>query len=219
MIANCTKIGVLFDLDGVLIDSERKYSLIWKRINEDFPTGIEHLESVIKGTTLPDILTRYYPDENIRKQVAERCVYEEANMVYDMCEGALELISALKNKGIPMAMVTSSDAVKMGHLWNQHPDLKGYFSTIIDAEKVVKSKPDPEGYLKAAAAIDAEPCNCIVFEDSYQGVKAGKSAGAFVIGIAGTVEKCRLEEYADIVIDSLLEVKVDRLITLINERR
>lgn len=217
--ANMLKIGALFDLDGVLIDSERKYSQIWKRINEDFPTGVENLENVIKGTTLPDILKRYFPDENIRKQVAVRCVEEEQNMVYDFCDGVIELLDTLKAKNIPIAMVTSSDAVKMNHLWQQHPTFKSYFDTIIDAEKVVKSKPDPEGYLKAASEIGVNPENCIVFEDSYQGVKAGKSAGAYVVGITGTIDKCLLETIADVVVESIKDINFDNLIVTLQERK
>ncbi len=210
--ANSLKIGFLFDLDGVLIDSEYKYSLIWKKINEDFPTGIENLEDVIKGTTLPDILSRYYPDEKIRAQVAERCVYEENNMIYDFCNGAINLLTELKANNYPIALVTSSDSVKMNHLWQQHPSFKSFFTSIIDAEKVTKSKPDPEGYLKAASELGIPAKHCIVFEDSIQGVKAGKAAGAYVIGINGTVDSSLLSLYADDILDSLENLDINHLI-------
>ena len=210
--ANSLKIGFLFDLDGVLIDSEYKYSLIWKKINEDFPTGIENLEDVIKGTTLPDILSRYYPNEKIRVQVAERCVYEENNMIYDFCNGAINLLTELKANNYPIALVTSSDSVKMNHLWQQHPSFKSFFTSIIDAEKVTKSKPDPEGYLKAASELGIPAKHCIVFEDSIQGVKAGKAAGAYVIGINGTVDSSLLSLYADDILDSLENLDINHLI-------
>ena len=161
----------------------------------------------------------YFPDENIRKQVAVRCVEEEQNMVYDFCDGVIELLDTLKAKNIPIAMVTSSDAVKMNHLWQQHPTFKSYFDTIIDAEKVVKSKPDPEGYLKAASEIGVNPENCIVFEDSYQGVKAGKSAGAYVVGITGTIDRCILETIADVVVESIKDINFDNLIVTLQERK
>lgn len=215
---NKFKIGILFDLDGVLIDSERKYSEIWRRINEDFPTGVENLERVIKGTTLPDILMRYFPDETIRKQVAERCVYEEANMSYDLNDGVEKLLEEIKERDIPMAMVTSSDAVKMDHLWELLPDLKNYFTTIIASEQVIRSKPDPEGYLKAANNINVEPRNCIVVEDSVQGIKAGKNAGALTVGIAETMGKEAIEDIADIVIETISEFNLDDTLRILAER-
>lgn len=216
--SNRKKIGILFDLDGVLIDSERKYSEIWRRINEDYPTGVKNLERVIKGTTLPDILMRYFPDETIRKQVAERCVYEEANMTYELNVGAKELLEEIKRRGIPMAMVTSSDAVKMAHLWELLPDLRQYFDTIIASEQVTRSKPDPEGYLKAAHNIGVEATNCIVVEDSLQGIKAGKNAGALTIGITETMGRETIEGAADIIIDSISELNLDYSIAKLIER-
>lgn len=216
--SNRKKTGILFDLDGVLIDSERKYSEIWRRINEDYPTGVKNLERVIKGTTLPDILMRYFPDETIRKQVAERCVYEEANMTYELNVGAKELLEEIKRRGIPMAMVTSSDAVKMAHLWELLPDLRQYFDTIIASEQVTRSKPDPEGYLKAAHNIGVDATNCIVVEDSLQGIKAGKSAGALTIGITETMGRETIKGAADIIIDSISELNLDYSIAKLIER-
>lgn len=212
---NHSDIGVLFDLDGVLIDSEQKYSQLWRNIDKEFPTGIPHFERVIKGTTLPDILQRYFPNENIRRQVELRCIDGESNMTYEMTPGAIVLLETLKLRKIPAAMVTSSDNVKMRHLWTILPNLRNYFSTVIASEDVTRSKPDPEGYLKAAERIGVAPQRCIVVEDSVQGVKAGKAAGAFVVGMTETMGRMAIERVADTVLDSLEDFELDKYIEII----
>ena len=73
---------------------------------------------------------------------------------------------------------------------------------MVCAESIKHSKPDPEGYLLGANLIGANPARCAVFEDSVQGVTAGRRAGAFVTGVAGTVGAERLEEYSDMIVSS-----------------
>lgn len=200
--------AVLFDLDGVLIDSEREYTKIWETIEKNFPTGIDNFAIKIKGTTLEDILDRYFPDSKVRKEVEIMLYKLEGEMVYQYCPGARELLISLKNRGIPMALVTSSNSDKMEHLYRDIPEIKEFFKSIIVGEMVVESKPSPEGYLKAAAAIGIDPTQCIVVEDSLQGVRAGKNAGAYVVGIAGTLPAATLAVEADIVVNNISEIKI-----------
>lgn len=196
----------LFDLDGVLIDTETTYSGIWRDIEKQFPTGVENFDKVIKGTTLEDILSRYFSGEGVREKV-EKLLYEaEDKMRYTYCPYALDLLAILNAEGIPCAMVTSSDDKKMDHLRREMPELIPLFSTIIDGSQVTRSKPDPEGYLSAAAKLGVDSQDCVVVEDSLQGVKAGRNAGAFVIGVAGTLPADTLAPHVDIVVHSLQEV-------------
>lgn len=208
---NYDNIACLFDLDGVLIDSERMYTKIWEAIEKEFPTGVENFAYKIKGTTLEDILDRYFPDPEIRKKVTNEIYRLEGMMIYGPKPGAMELLDSLKRRGIPLALVTSSNDLKMAHLWYDMPGLKGEFDTIITGDEVKESKPNPEGYLKAAAQVGVEPCRCAVFEDSLQGVKAGKAAGAYVVGVAGTLKAEDIAPYSDIVVDTLEGFDVDNL--------
>lgn len=196
----------LFDLDGVLIDSESEYTRIWRKINDCFPTGVSDFAIKIKGTTLDKILNDNYPDADIRAQVVKMLYEEEQRIVYRYCDGARDLLEFMRIKEMPHALVTSSNEYKMGRLYEAIPEFRNFFSVIIDSSKVSRSKPDPEGYLKAASELGVRAQDCIVVEDSVQGVKAGKSAGAYVIGMAGTVGREALQPYADIVIDSLSEL-------------
>lgn len=211
------KIGFLFDLDGVLIDSERRYTEIWGEINQLIPTGVMGFEHKIKGTTLEDILTCYFSEEN-RPEVVRILKEREQNMVYDYCRGAEKFLSQIRQAGLRSAIVTSSNEVKMSRLWDQMPHLRDFFTAVIDGNMVSRSKPDPEGYLKGASAIGASPESCVVFEDSLQGVKAGKAAGAYVVGIAGTLPAATIRPYCDTVINTLDEIDLDQLILLLHKR-
>lgn len=210
-------IGCLFDLDGVLVDSERIYTKIWEAIEEQWPTGVENFPYKIKGTTLEDILERYFREE-VREDVTNEVIRLEGMMVYGPMPGAMEFLDSLCDKGIPRALVTSSNDLKMEHLWMDIPDLKEKFNVVITGDEVTNSKPDPEGYIKAAASLGIDPRRCAVFEDSLQGVKAGKTAGAFVVGIAGTLKASDIAPYSDIVVNAVDDINIDRLEEILKSR-
>lgn len=211
------KIAFLFDLDGVLIDSEKEYTRIWEEIDKHFPTGVENFPLLIKGQTLNKILTDHY-SENIRPQVSDLLHLLEKQMVYSYCPGAREFLETLKSRGHSIAVVTSSDEVKMSHLYEDVKDFEEKINLLIDATKVERSKPDPQGYLLAAQGLNADIRNCVVFEDSVQGVKAGRASGAYVIGITGTKTREELSPHSDIVVESLAEIDLNGLETILKTR-
>ena len=212
------KIGFLFDLDGVLIDSENTYTRIWTEIDRQFPTGVDNFAHAIKGTTLDSILSKYYPSPDIQKQVISVIEEKESAMEYDYTPGAFRMLSTLREENVPTALFTSSDDKKMSHLWAQHPELKSFLDVIVLGVDVKKSKPDPEGYLMAADALGVKTSNCVVFEDSLQGVKAGRSSGAYVVGVAGTLPKECIAPYSDIVVDTLEDIDIHRIIEILSAR-
>lgn len=210
--------GFLFDLDGVLIDSESEYTKIWETVNNEYPTGISSLASCIKGCTLDKILDDHYPDPSIRKKVVERLYELEKKMKYNYLPGAYELLCNLKERKIPIALVTSSNDVKMAHLVEELPEITSFFTHIVTADQISNSKPDPEGYLLGAKKIGRNILNCVVFEDSLQGVKAGRNSGAFVIGVAGTLSRETISPFADYVVNSLDEINLEQLILTLSNR-
>lgn len=209
--------GVLFDLDGVLVDSEREYTLIWERINKEFPTDVPNFAERIKGTTLENILSLHYPDPEVRKNVERRLLEEESKMVYRYCPGAHELLEDLRRSNVPMALFTSSNEIKMDHLYNDIPGIKDYFDVIITGDMVRHSKPDPEGYLKAARELGLKNGKWVVVEDSLQGVKAGKASGGSVMGVAGTLPAEVLAPYCNEVVETLDGIDTALLHSLINK--
>lgn len=212
------KIGFLFDLDGVIIDSESEYDKIWEEIDRCFPTGVENLAKKIKGCTLPKILNDYYPDKKIQDKVASRLHEMESQMKYDYIDGSEEFLALLRSKGCATALVTSSLTDKMQNLVSQIPNILSYFDFVVTGDLVTKSKPSPEGYLKAAGRIEREAHYCIVFEDSLQGVMAGRAADAFVVGMYGTLEAEKIAPYSDILVGSLSELHLDDLIEQVLNR-
>lgn len=125
---NSETIGFLFDLDGVLIDSEREYTRIWSEIDRKYPTGIENFAIKIKGQTLPEILNKHYPPE-LHQAVTDELNRMEQQMRYEWLPGARELLENIRSRGFKAVLVTSSNDIKMQHLREERPELEGYFLT------------------------------------------------------------------------------------------
>ena len=207
------KVGVLFDLDGVLIDSEGLYTKFWDEIEQIYPTGIENFALVIKGNALFKILDMYYSKE-LHQDIINRVHEFEHNIKYPIYDGVIDFLSSLKEKGIPTAIVTSSDNVKMSALYSEYPFFPQYFDTIITGSDVTESKPHPQGYLMAAERIGCNPEDCYVFEDSMQGLEAGMAAGATVIGLTTSNPVEKLNNKAHALIDSFVGFSIDKMLAI-----
>ena len=206
--------AALFDLDGVLIDSETLYTLFWKRVGERHHLPSPTFAYDIKGTTLNDILTTHFPDPKVRADV-DRLLHDfENEIVYPVFPGALEFVDALRAAGLKTVIVTSSDSKKMGFLFRQHPDFPTHFDAIVTACDVTHSKPHPEPYLVGASKAGVKPSECLVFEDSYQGLESGRRAGCKVIGISTTNPASEVRLRSDVEAPSLasLQPRIPQLI-------
>lgn len=212
------KVGFLFDLDGVIIDSESQYTKIWAQINKEYPTGIDNFEHKIKGCTLSKILSDNYSSEETREAVKARLHELESKMHYEYLPFSFEFLNELKRRNLPAVLVTSSDNKKMAHLKDEIPGLTDFFDFVVTGDLVKTSKPSPEGYLLGAEKIGVKPINCVVFEDSLQGVMAGKNAGAYVVGVKGTIPEEKLASYSHILIDHLNEIDLENLIQILKNR-
>ncbi len=206
------KTGVLFDLDGVLVDSEGEYTKFWGGMGRKFNVGGESFANDIKGTTLGEIL-KAFPENEREGIVAELHEFEKA-MTYPMIPGAAEFIDQLVANDIPFAIVTSSDEVKMSYLFKAHPELRNRVKALVTAGLVTHSKPDPEGYLKGAEMIGVPIADCFVFEDSMQGLEAGRRSGATVVGLATTNSRDRINGKAHEIIDNFAGFTVERMLKL-----
>ncbi len=136
-------------------------------------------------------------------------------MVYTYLPGAKELLDDLKHHNVPTALFTSSNGIKMAHLYKDLPDIRQYFRAIITGDMVRHSKPDPEGYLMAAKSLGLTDGHWVVVEDSLQGVKAGEASGGAVLGVAGTLPPLTLAPHSDEVTDTLQGVTAESLRKLI----
>ena len=180
-------IAFLFDLDGVLIDTEPQYDCFWRKVAEDYRLGIAHFEDLIKGTTLPHILAAHFshlsPEEQAELIAANRAF--ELQMDILPIPGALELLAEVKKAGIRTGLVTSSDDEKVQYVLSQLP-IRSCFDTMVSADRITQGKPHPMCFLLAAQDLNVLPKDCFVFEDSFHGIRSGNAAGMQVIGLSTT---------------------------------
>lgn len=190
---------VLFDFDGVLVDTETQYSRFWDGIGRDF-LGVEDFGWTIKGQTLKQIYGKHIVSEEDREKVTLLLDEFERNMSYDFLPGVPEFLATLKSAGIRTAIVTSSNDKKMANVHRAHPELSSMIDRILTSEDFTRSKPDPECFLKGMEVLGASPSETVVFEDSLHGLAAGRASGAKVIGLSTTFPAERIAPLCDKVI-------------------
>ncbi|MBF1601211.1 MAG: HAD family phosphatase [Prevotella sp.] len=193
----------LFDLDGVVFDTEPLYTLFWRNLDKRLRPNIDNFEHIIKGQTLAQIYDKYFAGEEKKQEEITAFVNEyEQNMSFNYIIGFEDFVKDVRSKGIKTAVVTSSNLEKMQNVYNKHPEFKGYFDEILTSEDFEESKPSPDCYFKAAARFGVSPKECIVFEDSFNGLRSGIASGARVIGLATTNSMAEIEPYTKEVISN-----------------
>ena len=191
----------LFDFDGVVMDTEPQYTAFWDRKGMEY-FGVENFASTIKGQTLVQIFEKHFPGREEEQRKLTAMIDDlERNMVYEYVPGAYEFMSSLKEAGVPVAIVTSSNKVKMGQVYAAHPELSDLMDVVLTSEDFARSKPDPDCFLKGMKYFGASPEETVVFEDSFHGLTAGRASGARVVGLATTNSREAIAPYCDIVID------------------
>ena len=197
--------SVLFDLDGVLVDSESIYTEFWSDVERHFPTGVDGFSLKIKGTTLPSILNTYFPVEQ-HPAIIAMLRELESRMVYRLFDGVEAMLGELKDAGYRLAIVTSSNRAKMLTVYDHIPAFVRYVDELITDEDVEHSKPDPEPYLRGAERLGVSAADCAVIEDSLNGLRSGRAAGAYVVGIPTTNSREDIAPLSDAVLDRIADL-------------
>ena len=202
--------AALFDLDGVVFDTEPQYTVFWGAQCREFHPEHPGLEHEIKGQTLEQIYEAWFGGPLKEKQalITERLNAYEASMDYSYIDGFEMFIHDLRKQGVKTAVVTSSNQLKMESVYRQHQEFKTLFDTILTSEDFDYSKPHPDCYLKAAARFGAKPEECVVYEDSFNGLKAGRAAGMRVVGLATTNKAEDIRPLCDEVIKNYAHIKL-----------
>jgi HAD superfamily hydrolase (TIGR01509 family) len=209
--------AALFDLDGVVFDTEPQYSIFWGsqcRLYHPEHPGLEH---EIKGQTLTQIYDQWFSGELLKEQpiITQRLNEYEAQMHYDYIDGFEQLIADLHAHGVKTAVVTSSNLPKMQAVYRYQPQFRQLFDAILTSEDFERSKPDPDCYLKAAARLGAQTSECIVFEDSFNGLRSGRAAQMAVVGLATTNPVDSIRELSDIQISDYRNMDFNQLSSLL----
>ncbi len=206
------EIAGLFDLDGVILDTEDFYSQFWGEQGRLYCPEIPDFTAKVKGRTLSDLLTTYFPGKEQAETIIRKLGDFERQMPFRFIAGADGFIRDLKAHGVKLAIVTSSNDAKMAEVYRVLPQLKEWFDVIVTADKITRSKPAPECYLLAAEELQYTSARCIVFEDSFSGIEAGKRAGMKVIGLATTNSAEAIRNKADAVIPDFRGFSYNQLI-------
>ena len=162
------------------------------------PAGGGDFALRIKGTPLKRILAERFAHlgAGCLAEISESLSEFEKRLSFEPVKGAVEFISAARGRGYKTALVTSSGAEKMRRAFAS----TGYgklFDALVTAEDIERGKPDPMCYLAAAAKLGSEPRRCAVFEDSVAGLKAGRAAGMFTVGLLTTFPESEILPLCD----------------------
>lgn len=211
--------AALFDLDGVVFDTEPQYSIFWGQICREYHPEHPGLENEIKGQTLSQIYDRWFSGELLssRDDITRRLNEYEEGMHYDFIDGFERFVNELHHHDVRTAVVTSSNIPKMESVYSYQPVFKSLFDIILTSEDFSRSKPDPDCYLKAAERLGAPTDECIVFEDSFNGLRSGRAAQMKVVGLATTNSSEAIAPYSDIQISNYLNIDYSTLQRLLNE--
>ena len=202
----------LFDFDGVVMDTEPQYSKFWSEVGVKYKPEIPHLEQKVKGCTLFQIYDRYFAGElETQSKITDALNCYEEHMPYVYITGVAEFVKAMRAMDIKTAVVTSSNDLKMACVYKAHPELRGLFDKIFTADDFSKSKPDPQCYNIAVDYFKLKPEECVVFEDSFNGLKAAHAAHTCVVGVATTNTPVSIKDLADVVINDFNGIRPECL--------
>lgn len=179
--------GVLLDMDGLMFDTERLGYEGWKAAGRTLGLTIpDEVIASMRGTGLERsraLFNEAIPGANYDRAHALRLDYAEQRIRQDglpVKPGLRELLEWLKQTGIPAVLATSTGREK-AQRYLRMAAVEGYFSAAVFGPEVAQPKPAPDIFLAAAAAIQAAPAQCVVLEDSPNGLRAGKAAGCRTI--------------------------------------
>ncbi|MGB3108662.1 beta-phosphoglucomutase [Sphingobacterium siyangense] len=192
MINYTTVKAVIFDLDGVLVDTAIYHFQAWHRLAEDLGYSFSIVDNEqLKGVSRIESLELILKWAGVEKSEAEKAdLLVLKNQWYlelieqlspdHLLSGSLELLKKLQQKGIKIGLGSASKNA-MGIL--EKTGIIPYFDALIDGNVVQLSKPNPKVFLKGAEVLEIAPAHCLVLEDAQAGIDAARAAGMQVIGI------------------------------------
>jgi beta-phosphoglucomutase family hydrolase len=212
--------AVIFDMDGVIIDSEPAHVKLENEIFKEYGIFIDEEEHNSFVGTTSHYMWRTIKNKYKLSQSLEELVENDRNRYFQMLsmrdesiniiDGIHELIKELHRNGIKMAIASSSPMNVIETVVNNF-QLNEYFDILVTGDYVQKSKPEPDIFLYASKKIGIKPYECVVIEDSKNGSIAAKKAGMKCIGFKNPNSGNQDLSCADLVIDSLLQVDYEKI--------
>jgi beta-phosphoglucomutase family hydrolase len=203
--------AVIFDMDGVLVDNAHYHE---RAFAEYFSRYGTKLAPEMFGRGNEELMTELFPNESKerRRELADgkeayyRQIYEPH---IKPVAGLIEFLEELHANNVPVAAGSSAPVENIDFVLDKL-QIRSYFDVVVVAAMVRKAKPAPDIYLKSAELLNVNPENCIVFEDALAGIKAARTAGMKVVGVATSLPKEKLTE-TDRIINNFTEITVNEL--------
>lgn len=211
--------AALFDIDGTLADTDVHHREVFRELLA--PHGIEcdneFFLAHISGRANALIAQQYLPHLSVEQAAEwsaqkEALFRERAAVGLEPMPGLVALLRALRSAGVHVAAVTNAPRVNVSMIL-QALGLEGEFETLVLGEECAHPKPHPEPYLEAMRRLAVQPENCVVFEDSLTGVRAGRASGAVTVGVRSSQSDealraagahCSVADFTHIDIDQLI---------------
>lgn len=206
--------AVIFDMDGVIFDSERLVILCWKVVAEQY--GIENIEEACREclglnreAAKEKMLLRYgadFPYDEYKKEMSDLFHSRYSGGRLPLKTGVVELLTYLKEQEIAVALASSTRSeVVLAEL--RDGGILPFFDKVICGDMVKRSKPAPDIYLKACEELQVEPERAYAIEDSYNGIRAAHSGGLRPIMVPDLAEPTEeMRELAEVILPDLIEV-------------
>lgn len=196
-------LALLFDMDGVLIESTAIHTKAWEEYlaRHGIPSAgvMEKMlgkrnDQIVRVLWGPEITE----DEVYRHGADKERLYREMMApVFEehVVPGVVEFVREARRQGVPCALATNAEPANVDFVLDR-TGLRECFQTIVDGHQVHRPKPDPEVYLTAAERLGIEPYNCVIFEDSPGGLQAARAAGGRVVAVLTTLKEAPEAELA-----------------------
>lgn len=187
--------GLIFDMDGVVADTYEAHAEAWRLFAESEGITIDARDFLHRtfGRTNRDILPILYNRTDLDEATLKERGHAKELMFVELfkqgavppVKGAVEFIRRLHQHGVPLVLGTSAERMNADLVLSSY-GIADCFKAIVSGEDVTHAKPHPEVFLKCCERLGFPPHECVVFEDSTHGLKAGRAAGCLVIGLATT---------------------------------
>jgi len=218
-----TDLAIIFDVDGVLVDSYNAHYQSWQRLCRE--RGLEMTQGqfiATFGRTSREIIKELWPDQITTEAAVadhddrkEELYRELLARDFPTLDGAVELIDELNEAGFLLAVGSSGPPENVGLVLDAL-DRRDVFGGVVTGDDVTRGKPDPQVFLLGAERIGASPANCVVIEDAPVGVTAAHAAGMKCVAVVSTGRVREKLAAADLVVDTLRELNADIIRGLIS---
>lgn len=217
--------AVIFDFDGLIIDTETPWYEAYKKVYQQYGVDLSlEIWGACVGSSFDEFDPHEYLEEQLGRSVDRKQVDKETRAEYDrfikdqgVRPGVINYLKEAKQLGLSIGIASSSKRKWIEPYLDQYK-LTEYFDTIVTADDVEKVKPDPELYNKAMNIFQVTGNETIVFEDSLNGLRAAKAAGAYCVIVPNRVTSIMPFEKYDMRLSSMDEIEFSNLLSIINEK-